>query len=187
MRFASALEGGLTGATTLTLLQEALHKLDSHAPRPLLHKSGIIKEIKKNASKQGGNNTGLYIKLAGELLSSVAYFGLAGFGKNKNALLRGGLLGAAAGLGSAFLQNDKEATAVGVDGAEYTTESTKKKVLTVTMYTVGGLLAGAAIQKLNEKPNKKGEKKSKKIKKLSKGTLFNKHIKSGQQPGFICL
>jgi len=59
------------------------------------------------------------------------------------------------------LQDDKEATAVGVDGAEYKTDSTKKKVLTVTLYTVGGLLAGAAIKKLNGKANKKGQKKSK--------------------------
>lgn len=166
MKLASAVEGGLTGATTLTLLQEALHKIDGKAPRPLLHKSGLMKQLRKNGTKPGDNNK-LYIKLAGELLSNAAYFGLSSIGKKKNAVLRGGLLGAAAGLGSAFFTEDKEqdttddATAVDSNTSR---NSIKKKVLTVTLYTAGGLLAGFAIKKINQKSGKKLRKKLKALK-----------------------
>src|SRR3712207_5763461 len=105
MKLASAIEGGITGATTLTLLQEALHKIDTGAPRPFLHKSGVIKKFKKSSGKPHKQSK-LYIALAGELLANAAYFGLSGLGKKKNAVLTGGLLGAAAGLGVAFLNED---------------------------------------------------------------------------------
>jgi len=166
MNLANAIEGGLTGAATLTLLQEALHKVDGNAPRPFLHKSGIIKQIKK-AKKKGTSNK-LYIKLAGELLSGVTYFGVAGLGKKKNVVLRGGLLGAAAGLGAAFLKDDEEAKQhriAGLDDVSINNEpantDVKNKILTVTLYTVGGLLAGAAIKRLSETSKGKKNKKSK--------------------------
>lgn len=167
MKLANAIEGGLTGATTLTLLQEALHKIDTKSPRPFLNKSGIIKELKKAGNK--GNKNKLYVKMAGELLTSAAYFGLAGFGKKENVILRGGLLGAAAGLGSAFLQDNEEKVEQ-IDEAMVDNKlqhnSTKSKILTVTLYTVGGLLAGAAIKRFNE--GSKG-KKTKKNKRKNKG------------------
>jgi hypothetical protein len=166
MKLASAIEGGLTGATTLTLLQEALHRMDTKSPRPFLNKSSIIKDLKRAGHK--GSDNKLYIKLAGELLTGAAYFGLAGFGKKENVILRGGLLGAAAGLGSAFL-HDNEEKSEQVDGAlvdnKLQHNSTKNKILTVTLYTVGGLLAGTAIKRLNEgSKGKKGKKKNKKNK-----------------------
>jgi hypothetical protein len=154
MKLASAIEGGVTGATTLSLLQEALHKIDAKAPRPLLHKSGILKQLKKKSGK--GNKHELYIKLAGELLGNAAFFGMAGLGKRKNAVLTGGLLGAAAGLGTAFLQEDEE----GENGFEaidngFTRDELEKKLMTVALYTAGGLLAGVAIKKLKKKSLKK--------------------------------
>ncbi|MBD0295671.1 MAG: hypothetical protein ICV84_10830 [Flavisolibacter sp.] len=161
MNLANAIEGGLTGATTLTLLQEALHKIDPKAPRPVLHKGNIVKKLKKTSGKPGLKATKLYIDLAGELLTNAAYFGLSGLGKKKNAVLRGGLLGAAAGLGVAFL-NKKDKEHHEENGSAIDTEDeTKKKILTVALYTAGGLLAGLAIKKWNGKgkKNKKNNKK----------------------------
>jgi hypothetical protein len=152
MKLANAIEGGLTGATTLTLLQEALHKLDSGAPRPLLHRSGILKELRKSGTGKKKKDSKLYIRLAGELLSNAAYFGLTGLGKKKNAVLRGGLLGAAAGLGSVFLTDNHEDDGPDLPGQK---ESMKKKLLTVSLYTAGGLLAGLAVKKLNKKGKKR--------------------------------
>lgn len=164
MRIANVIEGGLTGAATLNLLQETLHKIDHGAPRHLLHKSGVIKQLRKRKAKP---STKLYVKLAGELLSNAAYFGLISLGKKKNAILRGGLLGAAAGLGSAFLQEDKETeTSRPIVGQDDNTvlvkkeDSMKKKLLTAVLYTAGGLLAGTAVQKLSRK-GKKNKRKSK--------------------------
>lgn len=180
MRLANAIEGGVTGATTLTLLQEALHKIDPKAPRAaLLHKSGIIKQWKKHIKSGERKDPKLYIELASELIANAAYFGLAGLGKKKNAVLRGGLLGAAAGLGAAFLKNDEEELRANgmkaIDGnvpgsaSAATEDSTKKKVLTIGLYTAGGLLAGIAMKKIKafKKSNKKSSKKGSKKWKLS--------------------
>ena len=168
MNLAHALEGGITGATTLSLIQEALHKIDTKAPRPLLHKSGVIKKLKKHSGKKGGDATKLYIKLAGELLAAASYFGLTGLGKKKNAVLRGGLLGATAGLASAFLFEEDKAAAQGqgnhMDKLSNDDEELKRKILTVVMYTAGGLLAGAAIRNVDKKRLKKVSKSQKKKK-----------------------
>jgi hypothetical protein len=153
MKLANAIEGGLAGATTLTLLQEALHKIDNKSPRPLLHKSGIIKRIRKTGNKKGATANKLYIQLAGELLATSAYFGLSSLGKNKNAVLRGGLLGAAAGLGSIFLRDPEDEDPTAADNKN----DFKDKALTVALYTAGGLLAGLAVKKM-----KKGSKSKRK-------------------------
>lgn len=156
MKLASAIEGGLAGASTLTLLQEALHRMDRKSPRPFLHRSGIIKDFKK-AGKKGKGSSKLYIRLVGELLANAAAFGLTSLGKKKNAVLRGGLLGAGAGLGAAFIDNvdDKQR----LNGRQMTKEERyqeiKDKVITMALYTAGGLLAGYAIKKLNGKKKRK--------------------------------
>jgi hypothetical protein len=160
MKLASVIEGGITGATTLSLIQEALHKIDSESPRPLLHKSGVIKKIKKSSGKKGSAK--LYVTLAGELLAAASYFGLTGLGKKKNAVLRGGILGATAGLASAFLNNEKEENGQmhGLHNGTLPSENdendeTKKMLLNVLLYTAGGMLAGAAVKKVNKRTLKK--------------------------------
>jgi hypothetical protein len=158
MKLAQAIEGGLTGASTLSLLQAALHKIDHKAPRPLFHQSGLIKKLKKHSGKKGKQDNKLYMQLAAELLANAAYFGLAGLGKKKNAILRGGLLGAAAGLGSAFMRDEHEMpdpdTLDGSPVIQATSNSTKQKLITIGLYTAGGLLAGVAVKKLNTKKKK---------------------------------
>lgn len=159
MKLANVIEGGVAGATTLTLLQEALHSIDTKSPRPFFHKSGVMKKLKKSSGKPQQQSK-LFITLAGELLANAAYFGLGGLGKKKNAVLTGGLLGTAAGLGVAFLA-----------GAEtnHTTENAngrlpepdadlKKKLLTVALFTAGGVVAGIAMKRLNKKSLKKLKK-----------------------------
>jgi hypothetical protein len=173
MKLANAIEGGLTGAGTLSLLQSALHKIDHTSPRPLLHQSGLLKKLKKNTGKPGMKSTKLYIQLASELVSNAAVFGLSGLGKKKNAVLRGGLLGAAAGVGAAFLRkeedNQKEsdfaANGDGVITARPVVSDVKKKSITVALYTAGGLLAGLALKNFN---GKKAKKKAKNIRKKMK-------------------
>lgn len=183
MKLGNVIEGGLTGAGTLGLLQEALHKFDSSTPRPLLYNSGLLKKLKKNGGKNGMKSTKLYIQLATELLSNAALFGLSGVGKRKNAVLRGALLGAGTGLASAFLNNGhangngKEhmnghaqpvlnehgealETKKNAKGSEL-----KNKLMTVALYSAGGLIAGLAVKKIGGKKAKKTLKRlGKKIK-----------------------
>ena len=157
MRFANVIEGGLAGATTLSLIQEALHTVDAKTPQPFLHKSDALKKLKKNSGKKGGSAK-LYVKLAGELLSAAPYFGLSGLGKKKNTVLRGGLLGATAGLAIAFLNEDEKDTNYlngNSNGIMSDKDALQKKIVTVALYTAGGMLAGVAIKKLNKKTFKK--------------------------------
>lgn len=148
MNLASAIEGGITGASTLTLLQEAIGKIDTkRPPSGLLRKPGLLRKIKK-ASKKGKYPAELYIRLATDLLSSAAYYGITAVGKKNNAMLRGGLLGAAAGIGSAFFNYDSDKPAM-------TRDDMLKAALEIALYTSGGLLAGAAVQNMGKLKKKK--------------------------------
>lgn len=158
MRLANAIEGGVVGATTLSLLQEALHKIDPKTPQPFFHKSGIIKKLKKSSGKPQ-RRTKLFITLAGELLANAGYFGLAGLGKKKNAVLTGGLLGAAAGLGVAFLTDkENENNPEGANGRSHQDADMQQKIMTVALFTAGGVVAGIAMKRLNKKSLKKLQK-----------------------------
>lgn len=149
MNLAKAIEGGVVGASTLTLLQEAIHKFDRNGtPGNLVLKPGILRKIKKYEKK--GKPTGkLYIDLAGQLLAAVSYFGLSGLGKKRNAVLRGGLLGLGAGVVTAFLSNQ---------GDESEQMDVKKFAITVSSYAGAGMLAGAAVKKLQSKKKLKKKK-----------------------------
>jgi hypothetical protein len=169
MKLASLLEGGLAGATTLSLIQEALYKIDSKAPRPFLHQSGALKKFKNYSEHKGKHKPKDYVQLAGELLGTASIFGLSGLGKKKNALLRGGVLGLVAGLGAAYLNDLSDDEALVLPGERLGTirsenEELKKKILTVVLYTAGGVLAGAAVKKIKKGSFKKMTKKLKKKK-----------------------
>jgi hypothetical protein len=153
MKLANAIEGGITGATTLTLLQEAINSIDPKKPgMKFLQKPGIVKKLAKK-KKNGEDQTKLYIQLAGELLSSAAYYGLTAVGKKKNAVLRGGLLGAAAGVGSVLFNN-----AENDEFRDNEDDDWQNQVITVALYTAGGLLAGYATKKMGKKSKKKKKK-----------------------------
>jgi hypothetical protein len=74
----------------------------------------------------------------------VGYFGITGLSRKKNAILRGALLGALTGVGVTFL-NDKNDSEVGKKSNE---------IITILLYTLGSLIAGAAIKKINKKGKK---------------------------------
>lgn len=167
MDIARVLEGGLTGATTLSLIQETLHKIDPGGPRPLLHKSGTLKKIQKHAGDKTKHSSKLFIQLAGELLPSAGYFGITGLGKKKNAVARGALLGALAGLGTAFLGEDENkddtSAATKSNGALFSHHQKEalKKIETTLLFTAGGMLAGMAVKKIKKGKLKKIKKKLK--------------------------
>jgi hypothetical protein len=99
MKLASAIEGGLAGATTISLIGEALRKIDGKAPGVNGIKSKKLKKrFKKAGSKKNlAKSTEQYIHLAADLLGAASVLGFTSLGKKKNAVLRGALLGAAAG------------------------------------------------------------------------------------------
>jgi len=168
MKLSSAIEGGIAGATTLGLITETLHNINKKSPHVNLLQDGKLKKrFKKSKSSNGFKATRNYIQLAGDLISSTAYFGLSALGKKRNVVLRGGLLGAAAGLGSIFLDppideklNGKKRGTFDPDKQSQFEDSLDTQIAQVALFTIGGMLAGKIVESLE--PNKKSRKKKNK-------------------------
>jgi hypothetical protein len=147
MKISSAL-GGLAGACALTVMNEGAKKLDKDAPRlDLLGMNAVAKIMKGTGLKQLSQGNSMPVALTGDLISNSLYFGMAGTGETKKqTLVRGALLGLGAGLGAVTL-----AKPLGLN--EQTVAATPKtKVLTVAWYVIGGIVAAAVINLLdNEK------------------------------------
>lgn len=155
-KFANALEGGIAGATTLSLLTNTLRKIDgNNGHTNLFDGQNLQKRFKKAGSKKPLKATRQYIGLAGDLLSSTAFLGITSLRKKKNALLRGAVLGTAAGLGAVLLRDNKKRKHAtrGVD--ESSQNQLVSQVLEVSLYTIGGAIAAKVIQRGGKKKRKK--------------------------------
>jgi hypothetical protein len=138
--------GGLAGACTLTLLNESVKKLDKDAPRMDLLGMNAVARLMKGQNILAQTAGKLFpIAMAGDLVSNSLYYSMAYTGDKKKTLMRGALLGVGAGLGAVILPKT-----LGLND-EATTRTVKTKVLTVTWYLIGGLVAAAAINLLDKK------------------------------------
>lgn len=138
--------GGLAGACTLTLLNESIKKIDKDAPRmDLLGMNAVARLMKGNNILTQTADKLFPVALAGDLVSNSLYYSMADAGNRKKTLIRGSLLGLGAGLGAVMLPKS-----LGLND-EATTRTFKTKVLTVTWYVLGGLVAAAAINFLDRK------------------------------------
>lgn len=138
--------GGLAGACTLTLLNESVKKLDKDAPRmDLLGMNAVARLMKGNNILAQTAGKLFPVALVGDLVSNSLYYSMADSGDKKKTLIRGGLLGLAAGLGAVVLPKT-----LGLN-EEATTRTLKTKLLTVTWYIIGGLAAAGAINLLEKK------------------------------------
>lgn len=163
MKLAQVIEGGLAGATTVSLLTNTLRKIDGSATQgSLFDGRNLQKRFKKARSKKAGKAAKQYIRLAGDVLESAAFLGLSSFGKRKHAMLRGAILGTVAGLATEFLHdaNDEKDnhTDVLLDD-ELKSSAPKgdlwKKAARVGLYTAGGMVAGKVVQLTGKKKKKK--------------------------------
>lgn len=157
MKIANALEGGLTGATTIAVLTDTLKRMNGHSTHlNLFDRKQLRKRFKKTGSKKPLQATKQYTRLAGDLLASTTFFGLSSLGKKKNTLLRGAALGMAAGLGSVLLTGDSKNSEQG-NGKRLEDDALLTKVLEVSLYTIGGMIAGKVIDgKAKKKKNRSG-------------------------------
>jgi len=145
MNFKSTI-GGLAGACTLTLLNESVKKLDRDAPRmDLLGMNAVARLMKGNNILAQTAGKIFPVALAGDLVSNSLYFSMADTGNKNNTIIRGALLGLAAGLGAVVLPKT-----LGLNEAA-TTRTVKTKVLTVAWYVIGGLAAATAINLMEKK------------------------------------
>ena len=138
--------GGLAGACALTLLNESVKKLDKDAPRmDLLGMNAVARLMKGNSILTQTAGKLFPVALASDLVSNSLYYSMADTDTRKQTLIRGALLGLGAGVGAVTLPKT-----LGLN-EEATTRTMKTKVLTVTWYLIGGLVAAAAMNMMNKK------------------------------------
>lgn len=138
-----ALIGGFIGAATVTLLNESLRKLSANTPR--LDKLGEEATAKVVESVGGDAPTGdsLYAtSMAADILSNTLYYSSAAANKD-HPLFAGAGLGIMAGLGAVYLPET-----MGLN-RNHTAETDSKKWMTIGLYTLGGIIAGAVIKRLS--------------------------------------
>ncbi len=149
MNAESAMEGGITGATTLTILHEIVRKLDRDAPRmDELGKEVLSKLFKKlNLDVPDDDKLHLLATVA-ELVSNGLFYSLAGAASKNNVFLRGIFLGLTAGIGAVVLPGK-----LGLDESA-SNRTNKTQVMTIAWYLIGGVVAAAVTEKLEERRRK---------------------------------
>ena len=141
----SAILGGLAGAAALTVLHEAIKKVDPKAPRMDLLGMMALSKIIRGIGKNPPSDDKLYVyTLAGDLLSNAFYYSLAGIGKEKSLLQKGAALGAAAGLGALLLPKPLHLNEA------YSNRTPRTQAMTVAYYLIGSLVAAALIKRLRK-------------------------------------
>ena len=146
MQLIKALEGGLAGAVTLTLVHEAVKRMSPDAPRmDLLGMNALSKLLRKAQADVPPKDTLYGLTLAGDVVSNALYYSLLGIGGKRKSLLKGALLGLSAGLGAVLLPKP-----LGLN-EDYSNRTTQTKVMTVALYLIGGLVSAAAYNMVNSK------------------------------------
>ena len=144
MKIFTSLIGGFIGAATVTILNESLRRLSREAPR--LDKLGEEAASKTIEAFGGNPPTGdtLYVTSMGaDLLSNMVYYSSAGAHPD-NSVLAGAGLGVLAGIGAVYLPEQ-----IGLN-EEHTARTDARKWVTIAMYTLGGLIAGAVINRMSK-------------------------------------
>lgn len=150
MNTESAIEGGVTGAATLTILHEIVRKFVPDAPRMDELGMQALTKIFKQLHLDVPDKDQLYLLSTGaELLSNGLYYAIAGAGSEDNVYIRGALLGATAGIGAVTLPG-----VLGLD-ERASNRTTKTKVMTIAWYLVGGIVAAAVSKELQRRHNKR--------------------------------
>ena len=147
-----ALEGGLAGAAALTIIHESLKRVFPNAPRMDLLGMNALSKGLKLINAQTPDEKSLYRwTLAGDVVSNALYYSVAGATNKAHPLVRGSLLGLAAGVGAVLLPKP-----MGLKSS-YSNRTPQTKLMTVGLYLVGGLVAAAVMQALEKRRLRKRE------------------------------
>lgn len=149
MKPTSAFGSGIAGSIALTLIHEGLRRIDPKAPRMDLLGMNALSKLIKSTGKNPPREDKLYKwTMAGDVLSNSLYYSLTGVGHKKGALLRGGLIGLAAGAGAVLLPKP-----LGLNEA-YSNRSTQTKLLTIGLYIAGGLITAGVLRLIHKREQK---------------------------------
>lgn len=139
----AALGSGLAGALALTAVHETARQQVSTAPRMDMLGMQAIENGLRSVNVQPPHGKSLYeLALAGDIVSNALYYSMVANGKPEGALVRGAMLGLAAGLGAVTLPKP-----LGLQPQINRTNATH--AMTIGWYLLGGLAAGAAYQMLS--------------------------------------
>lgn len=149
MRGIYALEGGLAGAAVVTLIHETMKNVVPNAPRmDLLGMSALTKGLRYINAKTPNERELYRWSLAGDLVSNSLYYSVAGVTRKAHPLLRGALLGLAAGAGAVLLPRP-----MGLNEA-FSSKTRQTTLMTIGLYVAGGLVAAAVMSALEKRQRK---------------------------------
>lgn len=136
MNIRHALESGLAGACTLTLVHEAARRILPHAPRLDILGMRALSHSLPVGKHPAPARLHAYA-LVGDLIANTLYYSLVGAGNKKSSVLRGTLLGGAMGVGAVVLP-----PLLGL-GRRPSARTPATQAMTVGWYVIGGLAAAA--------------------------------------------
>ncbi len=146
MKLSSAMGGGIAGAVVLTFVHEIVRRLNTDAPRmDLLGMEAIANTLDSVDAKIPAEDKLFKITMAGDIIGNSLYYSLAGFGNEQQAIIRGVLLGLAAGLGAVYLPRP-----LGLNEAP-ANRTVQTKIMTLALYTIGGTVAGVTAKLIEDK------------------------------------
>jgi hypothetical protein len=154
MKASAALAGGLAGTVTVASIHEALRRMTPDAPRIDILDMELIRKGLKSINKEvPGENELQRWAVGGELFLDTTYYSLAGMGRKKGVWLRGALLGLVAGVTALVLPKP-----LGLP-KEPSNKTLGTQVMTIGLYLMGGLVAAAITQLVDNAQSNKEDVK----------------------------
>lgn len=136
---------GVTGALTVTLLNETVRRLLPHAPRiDVIGERGLANVLRAIGVEPPRGAALYWSTLVADLFSNSLYYGLIGLGDPKHVGGRGVMLGMTAGLGAAVLP-----PRLGL-GHQPGERWPVTHVLTASWYLIGGLTTAFTLRKMQD-------------------------------------
>lgn len=137
-----SLLAGFAGALTTTVLHELTRKNVADAPRlDLLGEEATAKTIEAAGVTAPEGDNLYWTSLAGDVFTNTLYYSIVGL--KKQSFVSAGIgLGMSAGVGAVQLPGK-----MGLD-EEHTAGSQQKKLITIGLYAIGGLVTGMVMRKL---------------------------------------
>ena len=140
-----ALTSGIAGAVVLTAVHETARRTIPHAPRmDVIGRRGIAKSMYALGAEPPKGGSLQVAALVGDIVSNSLFYSLIGLGSDRRrpTWRRGLLLGLAAGIGAVMLP-----PVIGL-GGQPGRRGIFTHLLTVSWYTIGGLVAAATLRSL---------------------------------------
>ena len=143
MSVLQAAASGLAGACALTLIHESARRALPRAPRMDVLGMRAIARTMRGAGQEPPPADELHtLALVGDIVSNSLYYSLVAVGRPEGALVRGTVLGLAAGIGAVLLP---EPLGLGSAPSARTPET---KAMTVGWYLAGGIAAAVTYRLL---------------------------------------